>query len=104
MEWVSSSDVYGARLVLFLMLCMAGEAVAMAIAISDVPGIGLKLGLYSWTRHRIIMATAVPPTRILSISPGLVVIRLLYSCITILPMLTQRAQWEWVVELSISSH
>ena len=67
----------------------------MAIAIPDVPGIGLELGLYSWTRHRIVMAAAVPPTRILSISPGLVVIRLLYSCMTILPMLTQRAQW-WV--------
>ena len=40
---VGSSDGYGARLVLFLMLCMAGEAVAMAIAIPDVPGIELEL-------------------------------------------------------------
>ena len=45
LEWVSSSDGYGARLVMFLMLCMAGEAVAMAIAIPDVPGIELGLGL-----------------------------------------------------------
>ena len=88
---MGSSDGYGARLVLFLMLymCMAGEAVAMAIAIPDVPGIELELGLYSWTRHRIVMAAAVPATRILSISPGLVVMRLLYSCMTTLPMLTQ---------------